>query len=863
MKRSNRRTIFKKVMSLFVMLTLFVGQFAFIDFAQNENVLALGSQYVQQTLSNGQIAAKLEIGSIKALFPSMTKVGILPQSSQQDALFVLTELPYSDPSRLMPLPPTDAFSIYAESGKPYMCFGFYDDLNQLLGYAELIINESGAPTSPVLSEAIDVSTVVLTKMRQSTYPSSSTYRELILDLPVLIQQLPNIEYIIIHTSDRPAREKLDELRGLVQLGLNQRLLMSDIKNPEQIYMHNVGFNTEGYNNHIFAFYDSQDQLIGFAEDQGVALEYFNYNKIENKTTEILGKPGELLIELDLRYMRDELHAVYMFKTNNSNIGYESLPTFPFHIFAPDMIERVPTNVNTVSMDVVYGDTEFLYGFYDANKLLVGYVQHTIQNSLKTALPSPLEGYIGGVAPTTLIGKGSIKGTDTSMEYKAISSNTWLAVPGTTIMNLAPGQYHVRYKETTMQYASEPIVVTVPVFNSTGAVTPPTVTPPTVTPPAVTPPAVTPPVNNIINDAFNNESALKWVEQLQRGEILGLSVEGLKAELVLSNEVFSALKLNNSPVSISVEGVQYHIPTSVIASMPNDVDLKVVIEPVSNSKKIQIETAANKKNMNVIVSPVNFEMFTISNGKETPFYAFESFVSRTFELPTNSNLNENLVGVVIEDDMSLRSVPTVLYMNDGKYYAKLNSLSNSVYTVVQKDVQVASAKGRWSEAMINEMASKLVLQETESFIPNKQMTRADFAVYLSRALGLAQLKPNSEFKDTSADNEVNRAIASLANQGLISGYPDGTFRPNHSISRLEMGIMTANIQKFTKFQGSKQSLSKFMDTDQIKSWANAFLTLVEYNIYKGYPDNTLRPLSPITHEEGLQVIYNALKNMDLY
>ena len=115
-------------------------------------------------------------------------------------------------------------------------------------------------------------------------------------------------------------------------------------------------------------------------------------------------------------------------------------------------------------------------------------------------------------------------------------------------------------------------------------------------------------------------------------------------------------------------------------------------------------------------------------------------------------------------------------------------------------------------------------------------------------------PAPEFLDMAghwAEEAVRQAVA----KGMVAGYPDGTFRPDHPITRAEFTVM---LVRALRLEGTGAPLT-FTDRDQIGSWAAEAIGLaVEAGIVRGYEDGSFRPDEPITRAEMAVMIANALK-----
>ncbi len=76
---------------------------------------------------------------------------------------------------------------------------------------------------------------------------------------------------------------------------------------------------------------------------------------------------------------------------------------------------------------------------------------------------------------------------------------------------------------------------------------------------------------------------------------------------------------------------------------------------------------------------------------------------------------------------------------------------------------------------------------DRYCPSKTVTRAEMAVFLTRALGVSDQLPAHQgiFSDVPSGLWYGPAVEKLAQLGISTGYPDGTYRPNGTVTRAEM------------------------------------------------------------------------------
>lgn len=153
---------------------------------------------------------------------------------------------------------------------------------------------------------------------------------------------------------------------------------------------------------------------------------------------------------------------------------------------------------------------------------------------------------------------------------------------------------------------------------------------------------------------------------------------------------------------------------------------------------------------------------------------------------------------------------------------------------------------------------IVGYEDGTIRPNGHITRAEAATVFFRLLTDkardANLTDRSPYPDVSAGDWYNKAIATLSRMGILSGYEDGSFRPNATVTRAEFAAMAARFDTEAKPVGTPfTDLTGCWAADEIakaygKGWVN------------GYGDNTFRPNGPITRAEAVTLINRVLRRL---
>ncbi|MBJ6364008.1 S-layer homology domain-containing protein [Paenibacillus sp. GCM10012307] len=172
------------------------------------------------------------------------------------------------------------------------------------------------------------------------------------------------------------------------------------------------------------------------------------------------------------------------------------------------------------------------------------------------------------------------------------------------------------------------------------------------------------------------------------------------------------------------------------------------------------------------------------------------------------------------------------------------------------VKLIDIAGHWAESSIKRAVDKGIAKgyQDGSFRPNRMVTRAEFTVMLMNALHPQMAEPGTKlhFKDATEIGEwAKKAVAQAVQAGYITGYSDGTFRPDAPITRLEMAVMTAKASRLN-LQASVST--GFNDDKQIPAWAKEAVAAIKNRGYmSGKGSNRFEPYARATRAEAVTVL----------
>lgn len=168
---------------------------------------------------------------------------------------------------------------------------------------------------------------------------------------------------------------------------------------------------------------------------------------------------------------------------------------------------------------------------------------------------------------------------------------------------------------------------------------------------------------------------------------------------------------------------------------------------------------------------------------------------------------------------------------------------------------------WAKPFIDNLSQRGIVSgfPEGDFRPDETVTRAQFAANLSQAFGNGTDAASVSYIDVTADYWAADAIQQVTQTGFMTGYPEQDFRPNEPVSRLEVLIALVSGLDLTPPAEPESMVQRYRDRPQIPDWAIAQIAAAtEAGLVVNHPDiDTLNPSEPATRAETAAMIYQAL------
>ncbi len=139
----------------------------------------------------------------------------------------------------------------------------------------------------------------------------------------------------------------------------------------------------------------------------------------------------------------------------------------------------------------------------------------------------------------------------------------------------------------------------------------------------------------------------------------------------------------------------------------------------------------------------------------------------------------------------------------------------------------------------------------TFEPNEPMTRAMFVTVLGRLCGAEEVKENT-FSDVKMNQYYAGYVGWAVKNGIVSGYPDGTFKPGDNVNRQEAAAMLSRYidHEDLLLDFVDELPGEYADDAKFQSWTREFIEeLSIYGIFEGDETGKFAPKDNLTRAQG--------------
>ncbi|TYA12314.1 hypothetical protein FRY98_16565 [Paenibacillus faecis] len=371
----------------------------------------------------------------------------------------------------------------------------------------------------------------------------------------------------------------------------------------------------------------------------------------------------------------------------------------------------------------------------------------------------------------------------------------------------------------------------------------------------------------------------------KGQKLSISVPN-NGDLTVQGLTVQQLKeLKDSGSSLEIENLLaiYPLPAGQLnlnriagqfgnASL-SDIAVNVNIKRASNELNQLAREVAAKNGYELLVHPVDLDLSFTHGGQTIKAGKLNSYAAKYIALPEGVDPSRITTGVIVNPDGSVFHVPTVVTKINNRYFARINDLRGSgTYSVIWNPKNYDDVLNHWAKASANDIGARLVIEGTgnNTFTPNRDINRSEFAVFIVKGLGLMrQDVEQNAFRDVPSSTWYHAAVTIASESGIVLGYDDGAFHGEAYITREQGMAMIARAYRLIRPEASMNTeqmnavLSGYGDGNKVSNWAKeAVALLISEGITEGGNGQLLKPQAKMTRAEAAAMIQRLLKTTGL-
>ena len=240
--------------------------------------------------------------------------------------------------------------------------------------------------------------------------------------------------------------------------------------------------------------------------------------------------------------------------------------------------------------------------------------------------------------------------------------------------------------------------------------------------------------------------------------------------------------------------------------------------------------------------------------------FTEPITLTFKLPGDKALLAPSIFYYDEGSAEWISIGGTLFFDsedDLAITTEVNHLTK--FTVFDKDLlshPFVDIDSNWSRNYVADLWRKGIISGRDSthFAPDAQITRAEFTKIMLLLLKyrIPEVSPEQAFHDVEPDEWYAPYLQIAKEEGIISGYEDGSFRPNAKISRAEALSVLFRAAKVDVPSVQELTLSKFPDVNKADWYADYVEFGVSNQVVDGYQNGNFGPQDNLTRAEAAKI-----------
>ncbi|MFC4409958.1 S8 family serine peptidase [Chungangia koreensis] len=326
---------------------------------------------------------------------------------------------------------------------------------------------------------------------------------------------------------------------------------------------------------------------------------------------------------------------------------------------------------------------------------------------------------------------------------------------------------------------------------------------------------------------------------------------------LTSKSMKALADSGKSLIVKAGNIEVDVPSSVIKSINLGANEKV-------SFQIELVNDAKVNTLGILVSDVfDFSISITGNQGTRGVSNFAEPITVIMPIKSFPEDHEKVAAYYLNEETGRLDYSGGIYSD---HAIRFKTRHFSKFVAVESYSTFADIHNHWAKNEIEVLASRKITSGTAEnvFSPDDEMTRAQFAVLLARALNLPNKSFEGIFKDIPEHMEWgNVEIEAAYRAGIIKGKSAGIFEPNLPITREQMALMMIRAIEYQNPDQLKglNVVNEFNDIGGVNpNSLKSIEAAASLGLLTGFYDGTFRPRDFSTRAQTSVVLYRLLKQL---
>ena len=331
-----------------------------------------------------------------------------------------------------------------------------------------------------------------------------------------------------------------------------------------------------------------------------------------------------------------------------------------------------------------------------------------------------------------------------------------------------------------------------------------------------------------------------------------------------------MQLNGSSFQLKVNVLDLEQLAAQLGIAVDEMNVIVKIAALEGAPKEAFVQAAVEQALTLLSQVIEFQLIVASGDESVEITDFGgTYMTKSIVLD-DQFADRNYMAVLYDPgSRAFTYVPAVMAnRSDGEQEAVIQMPHNSIYAVVEADwIEFADMQGHWAESEVEQLGSKRIVKgvTADGYAPNRNVTRAEYASLLVRALGIKteHAGVGDVFEDVAAASWYAVEVEAAYRAGLVQGISSTQFAPEAQITREQIAVMLMNAMALVNGASkpaiqTPDSLTPFTDASEVSAWArDAMSHAVASKLIEGLPGDRLVPAAPATRAQAAIMLHRLL------